>query len=296
MALLPVPHLIVSKRGLSLVAAVGAVAMMGVGPQATGAAADQAAAREPKIVYLTFDDGPNPINSPRLLKLLAREHVPATFFVVGQYLAADPAHATRLWMGGHAVGNHTWSHPDLTTLSLPAIGRQLRATQRLMGKAGGRCMRPPYGAMNTGVSAAAAGLGLKPVMWTVDPQDWAHQNSVYIAQHVVTHVRDKAVVLLHDGGGPRAATIAAVRELIPQLRLRGYEFRTIPSCRVPLGGTVLDAAEPRKRRRPDPPPPAPAESPSPSGTSDREAQDEAGSTAAARGSGSAGAAPAGMDP
>ncbi len=228
------PHLSVSNRGLGLVAALGAVAMLGAGPQATGAVAQEAAARKPKIVYLTFDDGPNALNSPRLLKLLAREHVPATFFVVGQYLAQDPGYATRLWMGGHAVGNHTWAHPDLTALSAPAIGHQLRATQRLMGKAGGRCMRPPYGAMSPGVSAVVSTVGLKPVMWTVDPQDWAHQDSLYIAGHVATHVRDKSVVLLHDGGGPRGATIAAVRALIPQLRLRGLRVphRSVLSCPI----------------------------------------------------------------
>lgn len=217
-----------------------------------------------KIVYLTFDDGPNPINSPRLLSVLAKEHVPATFFVVGQFLAADPGHATRLWMGGHAVGNHTWSHADLTHLAAPQIGHQLRSTQKLMGRAGGRCMRPPYGAMNASVSAVAAGMELTPVMWTVDPQDWAHQDAAYIAGHILSNVRNKSVVLMHDGGGPRAATIAAVKTLIPALRLQGYEFRTVPSCRVPVGDTLFNAAQKQQRPRPKPKPPPPTPTPDPS--------------------------------
>lgn len=258
------PHWAVVMRGWLACLAVVAI----TGLPATGSPAAMAAnppqvpeAPKSKIVYLTFDDGPNAINSPRLLSLLAKEHVPATFFLVGQFLAADPVHASRLWLAGHTVGNHTWSHADLTQLTGPQIAHQLRSTQRLMGRAGGRCMRPPYGATNTNVSAVAAGLGLTTVMWTVDPQDWAHQNAAYISGHVLSQVRNKSVVLMHDGGGPRPATIAAVRTLIPALRLQGYEFRTVPSCRVPLGGTLFNAAQKKPRPRPDPPSPEPSASP-----------------------------------
>lgn len=221
------------------------------------------AARKPKIVYLTFDDGPNSMNSPRLLRVLAREHVPATFFLVGQSLALDPEHATRLWLSGHAVGNHTWSHANLTLLDPLSITQQVRATQRLMGPGGGMCVRPPYGAVNATVSGVLKGMGMRTVMWTVDPQDWAHQDAAYITDHVLSHVRDRSVVLLHDGGGPRSATIAAVKELIPQLRKRGYEFRTVPACRVPFTGHMTDAAVPRaKPQKPVGPAPSPSGTPS----------------------------------
>jgi peptidoglycan/xylan/chitin deacetylase (PgdA/CDA1 family) len=204
--------------------------------------------QQSKVVYLTFDDGPNAVNSPRLLKVLAKEQIPATFFVVGQYLAAEPHYASRLVLAGHAVGNHTWSHADLTHLPVAQIAHQLRSTQNLMGPVGGRCMRPPYGATNSTVAAVTASMGLAPVMWTVDPQDWAHQDAGYIAGSVLNQVRNRSVVLLHDGGGPRSATIAAVKTIIAMLRLRGYEFRTVPSCRVTLSGEVLNAA--RKLPRP----------------------------------------------
>ena len=223
-------------------------------------ASTPAAKHRPKIVYFTFDDGPNSLNSPRLLKILAREQVPATFFLVGQSLAADPGAATRLWLGGHAVGNHTWSHADLTHLSTTQVAAQLRSNQRLLGPGGGACMRPPYGATNAAVAAVVAQTGLKQVMWTVDPQDWAHQDANYIAGHVLSHVRDRSIVLMHDGGGPRAATISAVKAMIPLLRLQGYEFRTVPACRVPLGGTVIGASEPVKRARP-PDPSVPVDGP-----------------------------------
>lgn len=219
------------------------------------------AAKEPKIVYLTFDDGPNVGNDPRLLRLLARERVPATFFLLGQSLAADPGQATRLWLAGHAVGNHTWSHPNLTQLDPASIHHQFASTQRLLGAGGGGCMRPPYGATSATVTAVARGLGLKQVLWTVDPQDWAHQDSAYITAHVLSHVRDKSIVLLHDGGGPRLATVSAVRRIIPALRQRGYEFRTVPSCRVPFIGELYAAAKPKpKPAKPTPPPsPTPSE-------------------------------------
>jgi peptidoglycan/xylan/chitin deacetylase (PgdA/CDA1 family) len=210
-----------------------------------------------KIVYLTFDDGPNSLNDPRLLRILRREQVPATFFVLGNLLAADRQRATELWLAGHALGNHTWAHPDLTFLSPFAIHHQFASTQRLMGPGAGACMRPPYGATNSTVIDIARGLGLKQILWTVDPQDYAHQNAAYLTSYVASRVHDKAIVLMHDGGGPRAATTSAVKQLIPILRSRGYEFRTVPACRVRLGGTVTDAAKPKSR------PPKPTPTPTP---------------------------------
>ena len=216
-----------------------------------------------KIVYLTFDDGPNSMNDPRLLRVLRRENVPATFFVLGNLLAADRQRATELWLAGHALGNHTWAHPDLTFLSPAAIHHQFAATQRLMGPGAGACMRPPYGATNTTVVDVARGLGLKQILWTVDPQDYAHQNAAYLTSYVASRVHDKAIVLMHDGGGPRGATTSAVKQLIPMLRARGYEFRTIPACRVKLGGSATDASKP-KTPKPKPKPVVPEPVPTPS--------------------------------
>lgn len=194
------------------------------------------AAADPKIVYLTFDDGPNPANDRPLLDLLARKHVPATFFLVGTALQADPRAATDLWLAGHAIGNHTYSHHSLTAMSPFGVDHELTRMQALMGPGAGGCMRPPYGAINATVTGRAKALGLTPVMWSIDPQDWARQDSDYIVNHVLSRVQNRSVLLLHDGGGLRPATVNAVRKLIPRLRARGFEMRTIPSCRVPLKG------------------------------------------------------------
>lgn len=216
-----------------------------------------------KVVYLTFDDGPNGFNDPRLLRLLRREQVPATFFVVGQSLATDPAAAQRFYLAGHALGNHSWSHADLTHLSAAGVAAELRSTQRLLGPVAGACMRPPYGAVNATVLAETQRLGLRMVLWDVDPQDWAHQNTAYIVSRVLATVRNRSVVLLHDGGGGRAATTAAVRQLIPQLRARGYEFRTVPSCRVPFRVDLYGAARTDRPRRPRQPAPTEPVTPTP---------------------------------
>lgn len=215
-----------------------------------------------KIVYFTFDDGPNSMNDPRLLRILAREQVPATFFVLGNLLAGDPGRATELWLAGHAVGNHTWAHPDLTFMSPLAIQHQFASTQRIMGPGAGPCMRPPYGATNATVVGVARGLGLKQVLWTVDPQDYAHQNAAYLTSYISSRVHDKAIVLMHDGGGPRGATTSAVKQLIPILRSRGYEFRTLPACRVPLTGAASGLAKPKVRKpKPMPTPVDPVPTP-----------------------------------
>lgn len=240
-------------------------AVVGVGLVSSPAPAVK---RKPnKVVYLTFDDGPNSSNDPRLLRILRREHVPGTFFVVGQSLASDPDAVKRLYLAGHAIGNHSWAHADLTHMSAAGVAATLRSTQRLIGPVGGACMRPPYGAVNPAVVAEVNRLGMRMVMWDVDPQDWAHQDSAYIANHVISHVRDRSVVLLHDGGGPRSATTTAVRTIIAVLKARGYEFRTVPACRVPfrmdlLGAAIIDEPTPA----PTPQPVSPTPTPTPTDT------------------------------
>ena len=230
--------------------------LMAVTCLAPGAA--QARAPQPKIVHLTFDDGPDGLNDPRLLRILKRNDVKATFFLLGHAVASDPSAPQRLWLAGHAVGNHTYNHADLSKLALPAIEHEMTSAQRLLGTAGGACVRPPYGAVSPAFYTASTALGLKPVMWTVDPEDWAHQDSAYIVNHVLTHVTDHATVLLHDGGGDRRATASAVKQLIPALRARGYEFRTVPACRVPLKVTAYSMAKKmRLKPAPTPPPPTP---------------------------------------
>lgn len=234
---------------------------------ALGIPAVSAASAPDKIVYLTFDDGPDPGNDPRLLSVLRKQQVPATFFLVGTHAASDPKAVRRLVLAGHAVGNHTYDHADLSKMSIHGVEHELTSTQRVLGPMAGNCMRPPYGAVSPAVTSAASALGLKVVLWNIDPEDWAHQNTGYIVNHVLTHVANRSVVLMHDGGGDRAATTRAVKLLIPQLRARGYDFRTVPACRTSIRGRATGVSRPvapkPKPLRPTPASPTPTASTTP---------------------------------
>ncbi|MFJ9694325.1 polysaccharide deacetylase family protein [Kitasatospora sp. NPDC101183] len=185
----------------------------------------------PKVVYLTFDDGPGP-NTPQVLAVLAKYGVPATFFEVGQNVAASPATTRQVARQGESVQNHTWSHPDLRTLSLADFNAQILDTDHAVKARTGvnpTCLRPPYGFTDPTVKARAAALGKTIVLWTVDPQDWSRPGTPAIEQRVLTAVHPGSVILLHDGGGDRSETVAALPTIITTLQHEGYTFHAL--CR-----------------------------------------------------------------
>ncbi|MFI2613090.1 polysaccharide deacetylase family protein [Kitasatospora sp. NPDC018619] len=194
------------------------------------AEAEAAGAKGGKVVYLTFDDGPSPAYTPKVLSTLARYGVRATFFEIGQNAAANPALTAQVARQGHSVQNHSWSHPDLRRLSAAAIAAQVADTDRAVRARTGRtpgCLRPPYGAVNGTVRAQAAALGKQVVLWSVDPADWSRPGTAAIRSRVLNSVRPGSVVLLHDGGGDRSQTVAALPEIISTLKARGYGFATL---------------------------------------------------------------------
>jgi peptidoglycan/xylan/chitin deacetylase (PgdA/CDA1 family) len=211
-------------------------------------------------VALTFDDGPNPPYTDRILDVLREEHVRATFFVVGRAVAADPATARRIVREGHAIGNHTWDHPHMLVLSRPAMRAELRRTDDAIFKAAGvhtRLMRPPFGARDFAVIDEAKAEGYQVVMWSVPlPKDWELPGDATIAARVVDNVRDGSIIVLHDGNrglscGPRPPAqppsvcdrgqdVAATRRIVDTLRARGFRFVTIPEL---LADTARDAAK-----------------------------------------------------
>ncbi|MFD0636069.1 polysaccharide deacetylase family protein [Catenulispora yoronensis] len=200
-----------------------ALALLAVGFSATPAAAAG------KVVYITFDDGPSAVYTPKVLKVLSQYGVHATFFEVGQQIAAHPSLTSQVYHAGHSVQNHTWSHPDLRNLSSSQFTYQVTATDRqIRARTGYRtcCLRPPYGAVNATVRARAAALGKKLALWTVDPRDWSRPGAAAISYRVLSHVRPGSVVLLHDGGGDRSQTVAALSGILKTLKARGYTFAT----------------------------------------------------------------------
>jgi peptidoglycan/xylan/chitin deacetylase (PgdA/CDA1 family) len=196
------------------------------------AARPTAAARPAGVVYLTFDDGPTPAYTPRVLALLARHRARATFFVVGRNAATWPGLVRRELAAGHGVGNHTWSHRRLTGLRggrLQAeVGAASAAIRRATGS-GPRCLRPPYGTVDAASAYQVRALGLRLVLWDVDSNDWRRPGAGVIAGRVLSRVRSGDVVLFHDGGGNREQTLAALDQVLSALSARGFRFSAL--CR-----------------------------------------------------------------
>jgi len=180
-----------------------------------------------KWVYLTFDDGPSAKYTAQVLKILQTYKVRATFFVIGQNVKRYPALTRRADQRGHSVQSHTWSHPNLTKVNWSTFKYQITATDRLVRAQTGytpRCLRPPYGATNRLVSRRAATLGKQIKLWSVDPRDWTRPGKAVIARRVLANVRSGSVILLHDGGGNRSQTVAALPTILKTLKARGYVF------------------------------------------------------------------------
>ena len=185
-----------------------------------------------KVVYLTFDDGPT-ATTTTLLDLLARNRAKATFFALGNNVVERPRTAARAVREGHAVENHSWSHPRLTGLDWAAFYRQISKTNTAIKTVTGdapECLRAPYGIYDGGTLLRAQRFGMPLVQWSVDSRDWSRPGTKAIVRNVLSNVRNGSIVLLHDGGGNRQQTIDAVRILLPELRERGYVMRALPQC------------------------------------------------------------------
>ena len=182
-----------------------------------------------RVVALTFDDGPDPTWTPQVLDVLASRGVTATFFMVGRSAAAHPDLVRRVAAAGHAIGGHTWDHADLTRTR--DFDGQVDRANDLLASLTGRpvtCVRPPYGASNASVVQRLADRGLTTALWSVDPQDFRRPGAATIAQRALAGLRPGAVILIHDGGGDRSQTVAALPQIIDGVRAAGY--RIVPVC------------------------------------------------------------------
>jgi len=201
-------------------------------------------------VALTFDDGPSTF-TPEVLDILDSYHVPATFFVLGQEVARHPDLAREIVARGHAVANHSWNHPKLNTLTAPRVRSQIDSTdQAIMTATGLRpsCVRPPYGAVNRTVTDQIRGSFHSTVEWSIDPLDWTRPGAATIAARVLNSARAGSIILLHDGGGNRAQTVAALPLIIAGLQARGLAFVSIcnpfPLSATPSSTTTVPTTAP----------------------------------------------------
>ena len=179
-------------------------------------------------VALTFDDGPSTF-TPQILNVLQQSGVRATFFEVGQQVQARPGLTQEAYQAGDVIGNHSWSHPNLTLLTPSQVQGQLSRTSAAIQQATGvspTLFRPPYGATNTTISATAEQLGLRPVLWNVDSLDWERPGVNAIVRNVLSTANNGSIVLMHDGGGDRSETVQALPQIIAALQQRGFVFVT----------------------------------------------------------------------
>ena len=184
------------------------------------------------VVYLTFDDGPTPAWTPRVLELLARYRARATFFVLGRSAAAHPGLVRQEFAAGHGVGNHTWSHRRLTGLRGAQLAAEVSATSTVIQQITGvpvRCLRPPFATVDAASAEQVRALGLRLVLWDIDTNDWLLPGTGAIAGRVLGRVRSGDVILMHDGGGNRSQTVAALEQVLATLSARGYHFHAM--CR-----------------------------------------------------------------
>lgn len=181
-------------------------------------------------VALTFDDGPSAYTD-QVLDALKRYRAKGTFFILGNQIDGFPLPLQRILAEGSAVGSHSWNHADFTTLSTRDLRGQLddvSGTLVARGVPQPKLFRPPYGAYNAQVSAEAARKGMLTVLWDVDTNDYTQPTPQAIADTVVRDAQAGSIILMHDGGGPRQATVAALPLIIKGLRKRGFDMVTVP--------------------------------------------------------------------
>jgi peptidoglycan/xylan/chitin deacetylase (PgdA/CDA1 family) len=197
-----------------------------------GRCLERGEATDEQVIALTFDDGPNPPYTGRILDVLDRYGVPATFFCVGLHASAHTEELARMTEAGHRLANHTWSHPFLPDLSVAELAVQLERTDEAIagvaGEQGPRLFRPPYGSRSPEiVSWLAEGDHGTMVLWDVDANDWALPGAEAIARTVLDQARPGSIALMHDGGGDRSQTADALPAIIEGLLDRGFRFARV---------------------------------------------------------------------
>jgi peptidoglycan-N-acetylglucosamine deacetylase len=189
---------------------------------------------ERREVALTFDDGPGPYTD-QVLDVLKRDHAPATFFIVGAMLRYFRPQLDREIHDGFVVGDHTMTHPSLRGRRLDVQLAEIGGDAGLMhedGAATPRLFRPPYGLFDRRTLDVLRRRRMLAVLWTVDSRDYTRPGVPAIVHNVLANVKPGAIVMLHDAGGERSQTIAALPEIIRRLRKRGYELVTVPRMLV----------------------------------------------------------------
>lgn len=185
-----------------------------------------------KVIALTFDDGPDPTYTPQIAELLKQYHARATFFVVGSRVNSFPEVARLLASEQHELANHTYTHPDMRRISPEKLAQEVAKTQETIYEVTGTkplLFRPPGGYYSESIVNIAKRAGALVIMWSwhQDTRDWSDPGVKKIVNKVLKNARNGDIVLFHDYGGNRKQTVQALKEILPELQNRGYQFVTV---------------------------------------------------------------------
>jgi peptidoglycan/xylan/chitin deacetylase (PgdA/CDA1 family) len=213
-------------------------------------------------IAITFDDGPHPKHTPRLLDMLKERGVKATFYVIGQNVVLYPEIVQRMVAEGHEIGNHSYTHPSLTKISSARLTEEISKSTEVIEQATGvrpTTMRPPYGAINPSITKRLnEEFDLPVILWSVDPQDWKIRKASHVSNHILQNTTPGAIVLAHD---IHPSTIDAMPAALDGLLAKGFKFVTVSEL-ISLDGMPAPAATPAVPA-PAPAMPTPSDSPAP---------------------------------
>ena len=190
-----------------------------------------------KVVALTFDDGPSPIWTPKILDELKKAGIKATFFMVGNHVERYPEVARRVLAEGHEIGNHTYDHHVLLYYKMDELEKEIKAAETAIKNATGqttRYFRPPKAWLTEAEKQKIKDMGYKTVLWSLNSKDWVTFHDKQITSYILRHVQPGDIILFHDSGGAitteggdRSQTVKTIPRLVRKLKERGYRFVTI---------------------------------------------------------------------
>ena len=181
-----------------------------------------------QYIAMTFDDGPSPETTPRLLDILKQRNIKATFFMIGQNAERNPDIVKRILADGHEIGNHSWTHPQLAKLPDDRVTEEITKTQNAIKNASGytpKLLRPPYGSITVRQKEWIENqFGLSVILWSVDPFDWKRPGASVIEQRILAGARPGAIILSHD---IHKQTVDSMPATLDALAAKGYQFVTV---------------------------------------------------------------------
>jgi peptidoglycan-N-acetylglucosamine deacetylase len=184
---------------------------------------------EGEVLYLTFDDGPSTRWTEQILNILDKYDAKATFFIVGKKAKEHPEVILFIERAGHSIAHHGWSHSSLNGIGFDAFANEVYLTNAALPNNATACIRLPFADEGYYTEDHATNLGLEIIWWDIDPLDWQSPGEESIEYTVLSEVEDEAIILLHDGGGNRAQTVAALETIMQELSMQGYRFKAL--CR-----------------------------------------------------------------